>query len=705
MKWLLRIGIGLVVLMVVGVLLVPMFIDKDDLLRRAEAQVSETLNRQVSIGGISGVSLFPARITISDLSVASGDGFAAENLVTVSEAQLGVALWPLLSGRVEIQRFVLTEPVIALEQRADGSNNWTLGQGAGDAPPGEQETGEPEQAPIVGTIEVIDGTVAYTAPDASYRASDVDMVLVLPELGDALQLGGTMALEGVPTRVGIQIADPWRITAEKASAIGLDIELGGNTIKGDADVVLEPLTIRGPLEIRVPNLRALTPLLGEELVASADSFSPMELSGIADATAQSVAFETLRFSTALASGTGDLNLDLSGAKPMLTGNVTAGEVDLRPFFPEGTGEPAPDADEPFPAWSEEEMDFSGIDAANAAVDVAAGRIILPTYELTNVKAAAALTNGLARFNLQNAEAFGGTAAGAFTLDARQAMPRITSALNFANVDFARAAPALLSTKRLTGRGTIHFDMTTSGASEAAWVRNLDGTANADIADGAIAGINLSTIATTGLALVQELRQDAKKAPAFRTAINTLRTEAIAPGAMTRFDLADFDVTVVDGYTQLGEAKLVSDTFRGTISGGINLPAQSLDLKIRVAAKAPSETAFREFRIPIVVTGSFSDPEIALDPDPLIQELVRGVAADALSRAGIDVPEGQDIEGALRERAATELRNLLGRRRPAQPAEPADTAQDTEEPAGEASTDGAASDSTGPEEDTGDGPQE
>lgn len=135
----------------------------------------------------------------------------------------------------------------------------------------------------------------------------------------------------------------------------------------------------------------------------------------------------------------------------------------------------------------------------------------------------------------------------------------------------------------------------------------------------------------------------------------------------------------DGFTRFGEAKLVSETFRATVGGGVNLPAQGLDLSVRVAAKAPAETGFRELRIPIAVTGSFSDPDIALDPDPLLQELARGAAADALGKVGIDVEEGQKVEDALRERARSEIINLLGGRKKQE--EP-DAAADDEPPADE-----------------------
>lgn len=665
MKWLVRIGLGVVALVVVALLVAPMLISTDGLVTKAEAQASRILGREVQIGGVSGVNLFPPRLTISDLSVANEQGFEGEHLVEVAEARFGVKLLPLLSQNVEITTFVLEEPRILLQRKADGSNNWTLGA-PDQAPSGEEEedpaSGDAE-APITGTIVVNNGSVRYEEPEASYTASDVDVELVLPPMEEPLTLDGTMMLEGVPAEIALRVAEPWEITAARSSAVEVSVKLARNEVSGTFEALAEPLTLSGPVRIELPDLAPLEPLLGAEVLEAVKPFGAMRLSGTAEATETLVSLAGAEFSTAIASGSGDLNLATSGPRPKLTGNVQAREVDLRPFFPEEEGgTSAPSEGQPFPDWSSEPLDLSGMKAADADVKLGAQKIQLPTYELTNVKATASLAAGLANLKLDSAEALGGNAGGTLRLDARPTEPMIESDFNFTGIDFAEAGPALLGTERLFGSGNLRFTMNTRGMSERDWVNHLTGNASADIGEGRVLGVNLSEIATTGIALVDTIRKDKLTLGSVGTAFTDITSNGLKPGAETQFELADFDVAITDGKVQIGEGKFVADTFRATVGGGVNLPGQGVDMRILLAAKAPDAADYREFKLPVAVGGTFNEPKISIDTKPLAQELARGAATDVLGKAGIDVQEGQSVGEALRERARGELLNVLGGRR-------------------------------------------
>ena len=656
MKWIVRFGLILVVFVGGAAVLLPRLISTDELVTRAEDEATSMLGRTVDIGDISGVSLFPPRLTISELTISSGEGFEAPYLVDVAEARLAVKLMPLLSSSVEIESFILTEPRIVLENKADGTNNYTFETTAPDTE-NDGSGGGGSAAPVTGKIEVINGSLLWVAPDGNYGAEETSITLILPPAGKPLTLNTAMKLEGVATKVAVEVSEPWAMTEAKSSALTFDINLGGNTVSGSFDALAEPLTIRGPMSVELSDLAALTPLVGAELVEATAPFGAMKLNGEAEATADRVALSAMAFSSALASGNGELAVDVSKTKPSLMGEIEVGAIDLRTFFPEGTDQPTR-SDEPFPEWSTDEIDFSGLDAANANVSLAAEKIILPTYEITNVAAEATLQDGRASLILSDGQAFGGKAAADFILDARQSDPAITANMTFEKIDFAQAAPALLSTDRLVGQGSLGFDVKTSGKSEADWVNALTGKATADIEEGSIAGVSLSTIATTGVQLVDQLRNGGEKLPTIQSALVNLTSDAVSPEASTNFDLADFGLTIDRGVVSIGEAKLLSDTFQATTGGSINLPEQGLDLAIKLFAKAPEQSGYRELRLPVSVKGTFSDPQISLDPSSLAQEAARGAAADALGRAGIDVGEDQSVRGALEERATNELRGRL-----------------------------------------------
>jgi uncharacterized protein involved in outer membrane biogenesis len=333
----------------------------------------------------------------------------------------------------------------------------------------------------------------------------------------------------------------------------------------------------------------------------------------------------------------------------------------------------------FPEWSEEEMDFSGLSAANAKLSLSAQEIVLPTYSLTSVAADVTLENGRAAMSLRDGRAFGGQATGSFALNGRDTQPSVSANLNFDDINFAEAGPALLSTNRLFGRGSVGFDMQTAGRSQRAWVEALDGTASADIEEGLIDGVDLSQLASTALSLVSQLQGDASKVTTVASSLQNLTASVVGEEARTPFDLADMDVRIENGQVNIGEAKLLTDTFRGTISGGVNLAAQGMDMRLVLAAKAPDAEGFRELRLPVSVTGTFNNPKLGIDTAPLAEQAVRGAAADALGRAGIDVGEGQSVEDAVRERARSELGNLLGGFGRRQQEEPREEPEEEEPP--------------------------
>ena len=93
-----------------------------------------------------------------------------------------------------------------------------------------------------------------------------------------------------------------------------------------------------------------------------------------------------------------------------------------------------------------------------------------------------------------------------------------------------------------------------------------------------------------------------------------------------------------------------------------MPNQSMDISILLAAKAPEATGYRELKAPVKISGTFNEPKISVDTSPLVQELTRGAARDALGRAGIKVDEDKTIEDTLRDKARSELLNLFGSRK-------------------------------------------
>ena len=119
--------IGFIVLAIAAVLIVPGFIDwnpyKGDITRWVESLTG----RQLTIGGNIEITVLPApALTVNRVSFANAPGSDEPNMVRLSSLEVRVALGPLLSGEVQVQKVRIVDPVVLLEILPDGQPNWAI---------------------------------------------------------------------------------------------------------------------------------------------------------------------------------------------------------------------------------------------------------------------------------------------------------------------------------------------------------------------------------------------------------------------------------------------------------------------------------------------------------------------------------------------------------------------------------------------------
>jgi len=134
---------GLLALAVVAVLVVPNLIPQEVYRAEIEKVAYQVTGRKVAVTGRIDVAVFPrieARAGAS--TIANPEGFEGSDFAAMKELRAAVALWPLFSGKVEVEEFVLVEPSISLVSLEDGRNNWTFTPPTGPAgAPGDPQQG------------------------------------------------------------------------------------------------------------------------------------------------------------------------------------------------------------------------------------------------------------------------------------------------------------------------------------------------------------------------------------------------------------------------------------------------------------------------------------------------------------------------------------------------------------------------------------
>ncbi len=111
----------LVVLCIVTVVLVKVLVTPEKIRETVLPLAEEQLQRKVELGEIK-IGLLSG-VSLKDLRVQEKDG--SGNFLTVKALELSYQFWPLLSGKVVIDKVLLDEPKISVMRYADGSFNFS----------------------------------------------------------------------------------------------------------------------------------------------------------------------------------------------------------------------------------------------------------------------------------------------------------------------------------------------------------------------------------------------------------------------------------------------------------------------------------------------------------------------------------------------------------------------------------------------------
>ncbi len=137
--------VGLIILIAVSLLL---FFDVDVYKSRLERAASEAVGMDVHIGGRLGITLFPGlQVRLAEVQIRN----RGMEIASVKEANLEIALLPLLRKEVRIGRIGLLHPRISIRRDRDGGFNFEQRKGARGMVP----------AFAIDTLSLSDGAVLY----------------------------------------------------------------------------------------------------------------------------------------------------------------------------------------------------------------------------------------------------------------------------------------------------------------------------------------------------------------------------------------------------------------------------------------------------------------------------------------------------------------------------------------------------------------
>jgi len=634
---------GFVALLISAVIFLPKFINVESYIPEIEQKVAEATGRPFTLGRDFDVSVFPwAGVSFSNLSLGNPTQFGGGDFVKVRSFQARVKLLPLLSKKIEVEKFVVDGPEIHLIKSADGRTNWSMekkGQ-AGDSEPGstngkKEPAGREESSDLtlssleVGEFSVTNGLVVYTdkSNNQTRQADSITLKLEDVSLERPVSLLFQANVDGKPVSVEGQLG-PIGVTPGKGT-VGIDLVIKAMeqldfSLKGE---IVEPATdqkFRMNLKVASFSPRRLLESLNVELpVETAD---PAVLNKVSadlnvEGDARAIRVHESRFVL------DDSSLTLSAevkemASPDVSFKLVLDSINLDRYLPppvkgmqeESAPSQAAVATPETPATQEntgaaapvevKKINYEPLRKLVLSGELHAGELVAHGAKVQQVEVKIVGRNGV--FDLQpcRLDLYKGEIGviGNFNLQNEQPAGKIDFKANAIQV-----GPLLKDAAQkdlIEGSMSVDAAITFTGDKAETIKKSLNGGGSLTFLDGALVGIDLAEMGRS-----------------FASGMGYQK-----PEQKPKTDFAELSVpfTLVNGVFETRDTSLISPLLRMKAFGTADLVNEQLHFKVQPkivgTLKGQGDAEERSgVTVPILVEGTFAEPEYSADLSALASE--------------------------------------------------------------------------------------
>jgi AsmA protein len=501
------------------------------------------------------------------------------SLLLAPTVRLDLSLTELLHGRFIPQRAILKSPTITF----DIDRPPFAGAAEGSAGPA--------------------GVARALAPLTSLRLSNGVLHLVSAKRGvDTLigKVGGRLDGLTVGDQLRFNVSAVWRNTpftvigalsdpeaAAKGASSQLAVALDSPLAKlafGGAFALGDKPSAEGDVTASIRSIAALAAFLNTEpppVLAADDIAIEAKLKAVPDALTLGDATLTSAAQTL----EGALAIGHSGGRPAISGTLAAETLALRPLL----GPPERFFD-PSGGWSAKPFELAPLRTFDLDLRLSAAHLNVYGRTLADAAASLIVEDGKLNMTLIEAAAYGGRLEGEAAIAGVGQDVKMSARGELADADLG-AAIADLSQPMATGRGGARFAVEAAGASPAAAVASLTGTASLEAADGAILGVNL-----------EEALRRSRRRP-----IDVERDMRLGG---TAFDKLEVSLALNDGRAQVDHGAMTSHGMTADLNGLIDLAAQSWALRLNaVQTDAAGQESHDAAHLTLDIAGPWTAPTI------------------------------------------------------------------------------------------------
>src|SRR6266851_3288427 len=435
LKTLLLAAGGIVVLIALVIAIVAATLDPNKYKPEIVAAVKDRTGRALAIEGNLGLSFFPS-IGIAVGRVSLSEPGSSRIFARVEQAKISLALWPLLSKRVVVDRVTLSGLALDLVQGKGGKTNF--GDLAGSTSPAAGPKAAPQQGAMrldIAGIDIRSSTIGWRDESSGqrYKATIDELKTGRIASGVPGKLSLAARVEAAQPKADYQVrlSGDYRLNFEKQTFAfsGIDLRMSGAAPGTKAP----PLSLKGDVEF--------------------------------DASPKAIRF-----------------------------TLAAEQVNLDRYLPPPPPKPAagaPKGASPSSTKPEEPIDLSALKALNLKGDLKIEQLIASNVKLEKVHLGIKAAGGKVDAEPLTADLYQGKISGAASANAHT--NRFALKADLGGVAIGPLLRDALNNDLLEGRGSIALDVQTAGATGSAKKKALSGNASLALRDSSLKGVNLGEL--------------------------------------------------------------------------------------------------------------------------------------------------------------------------------------------------------------------
>lgn len=524
--------------------------------------VEDATGRTLQIRGDLGfaLSLVPS-LVVEDVTFSNALWASKPEMISLQKFEIKIALLPLLTGDIQINKLILVNPDILLETDKKGMKNWVFST----TKTTDETTNAIDQTAsiVVHNIQIENASIRFIDGVSGQKTNfHINEIIMASEgVDEPLSLIIEAAYNELPVSVNGRLGSLKQLMANNESSVDLTVKASGAelSLKGQLSKPMDGQGINLAVTFSIDSLATLSKLVGSEL----PDFGPVNLSATLTNNKESYLIQSLDLKAGHSDLSGDVTVNFANIRPTITAQLKSNLIDLDQISDNEESNQTTKKGRIFPS---NPLGFNKLNSVNVNVFINTKKIKTSSMILADTNIKASLKRGVLSIKPLASVIAGGKLTGSFNLNGQGDSAILSTSINLIGLEPNQLID--LNNKLLGAKTDVMINVTGSGTTISQIMANLNGKLVVKVGQGILKD---NITGALGIDLLTKLVD-------VLNPFSSGNHETKLLCGVVNFDIENGLATTDKG--------IAISTTQMTIvgSGGINLKTEAIDIGIRPEAK-------------------------------------------------------------------------------------------------------------------------